>query len=154
MAEPPVITPEMRAAVGVESEPRTWDVERGAVEKFALAVGDTSTLYTDPREARHTPVGAQIAPPTFLRLLKPGPHRAVYDQPLPNVLDGGSEYTFYEPIRVGDTIVVTSALAEVYERSGRLGPMLFRVHEIRYVNQFGELAATQRTTSINYRAEG
>ncbi len=153
MAEPPVVTPELRAAVGVESEPRTWDIERGAVEKFANAIGDPSTLYTDPQAARRTPVGAQIAPPTFLRLLKPGPHRAVYDQPLPNVLDGGSEYTFHEPIRVGDRVTVTSALVDVFEKSGRLGPMLFRVHEIRYMNQFGDLAAIQRTTSINYAGE-
>lgn len=153
MAEPPVITPEMRAAVGVESEPRTWDIERGAVEKFADAIGDASALYTDPHAARNTPVGTQIAPPTFLRLLKPGSHRAVYDQPLPNIVDGGSEYAFHEPIRVGDTITVTVALVDLFEKSGRLGPMLFRVHEIRYVNQFGDLAATQRTTSINYEAE-
>ena len=152
MAKSPLITLEMRAALGVESESIIWEIERGAVEKFASAIGDSNILYTDPSAARHTPVGAQIAPPTFLRLLKPGVHKATYKQSLPNILDGGSEYFFKEHIRVGDTITVTSTLVEVFEKSGKLGPMLFRVHEIKYVNQFGALAAVQKTTSINYEA--
>ena len=141
----------MRAAIGVESESQTWEIERGAVEKFALAIGDSNPLYTDELAARHMRLGAQIAPPTFLRLLKPGPLKAKYEQPLPNVLDGGSKYAFHEPIRVGDRITVTTRLVDAFEKTGRLGPMLFRIHELRYMNQFGELAATQRTTSINYR---
>ena len=145
-----VITDEMRAAVNVPSEARVWDIERGAVAKFANAIGDSSVLYLDEAAARETSVASLIAPPTFLRLLRPGEHTATYAQPLPNVLDGGSQYRYYHPIRVGDRVSVTVTLVELFEKPGRLGTMLFRVHEVRYVNQLDQLVATQRTTSINY----
>ena len=134
----------------MESESRVWEIERGAVAKFARAIGDDSVLYTDEGTASSTESGGLIAPPTFLRLLRPGPHRATYEMPYKNVLDGGSQYRYHVPIRVGDTITVTNTLVEMFEKSGRMGLMLFRVHELRYVNQDGELAATQRTTSISY----
>ena len=150
MPDETVITDQMRAAIGVESESRVWDVERGAVAKFARAIGDDSVLYTDEEEAGKTEAGGLIAPPTFLRLLRPGPHRATYEMPYRNVLDGGSQYRYHVPIKVGDTITVTNTLVEMFEKPGRMGLMLFRIHEQRYVNQNGELAATQRTTSISY----
>ena len=154
MNEPSVITAGMRSAIGVESDPRVWEIEKGAVAKFALAMGDSNPLYSDEAAARRGPYGGLIAPPTFLRLLKPGPpSRAAYDQPLPHVLDGGSQYRFFEPIRVGDRVTVTSTLVEVFEKRGRLGLMLFRVHELRYLNQFEQLAAVQRRTTINYGAQ-
>ena len=53
-------------------------------------------------------------------------------------------------IRVGDRITVTKAIVELTERQGRLGTMLFTTAETRYVNQLGQLAATQRTTGISY----
>ena len=140
----------MRSAIDVESESHVWEIERGAVAKFARAIGDDSVLYTDEEAASKTEAGGLVAPPTFLRLLRPGPHRATYEMPYKNVLDGGSQYRYHVPIRVGDTITVTNTLVEMFEKAGRMGLMLFRVHELRYVNQHGELAATQRTTSISY----
>jgi len=150
LPEESVITDEMRAAIGVESEPGVWPIERGAIEKFANAIGDSSILYTDELAARQTHAGGVIAPPTFLRLLSPGTQTATYKMPYREVLDGGSEYEYFAPIREGDTITSTVQLVEVFEKPGRLGLMLFRINENRYVNQFGELVATQRTTSINY----
>ena len=150
MSEESVITDEMRAAIGVESEPGVWPIERGAIEKFANAIGDSSVLYTDEVAARQTAAGGVVAPPTFLRLLSPGAQNATYKMPYREVLDGGSEYEYHAPIRVGDTITSTVTLVDLFEKPGRLGLMLFRVSEYRYVNQYGQLVATQRTTSINY----
>ena len=150
MPDETVITDEMMSAIDVESESQMWEIERGAVAKFARAIGDDSVVYTDEEAASETEAGGLVAPPTFLRLLRPGPHRATYEMPYRNVLDGGSQYRYHVPIRVGDTITVTNTLVEMFEKAGRMGLMLFRVHELRYVNQHGELAATQRTTSISY----
>ena len=107
-------------------------------------------LYTDEVAARPCAAGGIIAPPTFVRLLSPGAHKATYTIPYREVLDGGSEYEYFAPIRVGDTITSTVTLVDVFEKPGRLGLLLFRINETRYVNQFGQLVATQRSTSINY----
>jgi acyl dehydratase len=148
-----VITDEMRTAVGVESEPATHDVERGAIRRFADAIGDVSPPYRDEEAARNSRHGGLIAPPTFLRSLPAGPHRVELRSPYPEVLDGGSEWEYFEPVRAGDRITVTSRIVELKERSGRLGPMLFVTTETRYVNQSGRVAATQRGTIIHYRPE-
>jgi acyl dehydratase len=145
-----VITQQMRDAVGVESEPVTYDVEKGAIVKFAQAIGDDNPLFNDERAARATRYGGLIAPPTFLRSMGSGRDRTTVESPYSARLDGGSEWEYFEPVRPGDRITVTSSVSEIFEREGRLGNMVFIVRETKYVNQFGQLAAVQRSTGISY----
>ena len=145
-----VITQQMRDAVGVESEPATYEIEKGAIIRFARAIGDTNPLFNDEGAARKTRYGGLIAPPTFLRSVIPRPSKAEFESPYSAGLDGGSEWEYFEPVRAGDRITVTDKLADIYERQGRLGNMLFTVREKRYVNQFDQVVAVERTTGINY----
>ena len=151
MAQESAITQEMRDGVGVESEPVTHLVEAGAIVKFAQAIGDPNPMFNDEEAARKLRHGGLVAPPTFLRSMPAGPARAQVQSPYSASLDGGSEWEYFEPIRPGDRITVTARVVDVFERSGRLGNMLFIVRETRYVNQFGQVAATQRTTGISYQ---
>ncbi len=132
----PIITPAMREAVGRAGAPRTTAIERGAIARFAEAIGDPNHAYPD------------VAPPTFLRSLG----RAVPDLPgaeaLPRVLDGGSEWTYHVPVRPGDEITAVTTLEALAEREGRLGTMLIATYATDYTNQHGELVATQRSTAI------
>ena len=130
MTQESVITQQMRDAVGVESEQITHEVEKGAIIKFAQAIGDTNPLYNDEEAARKTP--------------------PAYENPYPANLDGGSQWEYFHPVRPGDRITVTTKLADLFERPGRLGNMLFSVRETKYVNQFGQTVALQRTTGISY----
>lgn len=151
MMQASVITQEMRAAIGVASEPITHDVEKGAIIKFAEAIGDPNPLFNDEEAARKTRYGGLIAPPTFLRSMRSGPARVHYRGPYSANLDGGSQWEYYEPVRPGDKITVTTTITDISEREGRMGKMLFVTRETRYVNQFGKLAATQRSTGISYQ---
>ena len=146
MTHESAITRQMRDAIGVESEPAVHDVEKGAIVKFAQAIGDPGPAFNDD-DAAH---GGMVAPPTFLRSMLPGPMRAEVRSPYKANLDGGSEWEYFEPIRPGDRITVTTKIADIYERPGRLGNMLFVIRETSYVNQAGTLAAVQRSTGISY----
>ena len=141
----------MRATIDVESEPLTHDVEKGAIIKFAEAIGDTNPIFNDEVAARQSKYGGMIAPPTFLRSMSSGPLKVDVRNPYSANLDGGSEWEYFEPVRPGDRITVTTKIANIYERAGRLGNMLFMVRETNYVNQFGNTVATQRTTGISYQ---
>ncbi|MAF51576.1 MAG: dehydratase [Chloroflexi bacterium] len=141
----------MRAAIDVESEPYTNAVEQGAIEKFARAIGDTNPLFSDEAAARKSRYGGIIAPPTFFRSLRSGPSKVDVQSPYPANLDGGSEWEYFEPVRPGDRITVTTYLANAFERAGRLGNMLFMVRETKYVNQFDTVVALQRSTGISYQ---
>ncbi|HAL47340.1 MAG TPA: MaoC family dehydratase [Dehalococcoidia bacterium] len=141
----------MRAAINVESEPYTNAVEQGAIEKFARAIGDTNPLFSDEAAARKSRYGGIIGPPTFFRSLRSGPSKVDVQSPYPANLDGGSEWEYFEPVRPGDRITVTTYLANAFERAGRLGNMLFMVRETKYVNQFDTVVALQRSTGISYQ---
>ena len=136
MPDSPLITPAMQQAVGTSGEPRIADVERGAIVRFAEAIGDGNPAYPD------------IAPPTFLRSVGlaipplPGAER------VPRVLDGGSEWTYGVPGRPGDSVTFSTTLEALVEREGRMGQMLIVTYRTEYTNQRGEVAATQRNTII------
>ncbi len=148
-----IITPEMRGAIGVESVPVTQEIEKGAIIRFAQAIGDPNPLFTDEAAARRSRYGGIIAPPTFLRSIIAGPPTVEFDIPYSANLDGGSEWEYFEPVRPGDRITHTVRITDVFERQGRLGNMLFVIREGRYVNQFGTLAALERNTGINYEPQ-
>ncbi len=143
-----LVTDEIRKLIGTESEPRVVEVERGAIRRFAEAIGDRNPLFNDEAAARHSRFGGMIAPPTFCRSLGGG----FFNVPLSlaRALDGGSEWEYSEPIRPGDRITVVSRLADIREAAGRMGTMVFIVTETRYTNQFGRLCAIQRSTGIRY----
>ena len=151
MPQESVITQEMRDAIGVESEPLIHEVEKGAIIRFAEAIEDFNPIFHDEEAARRTRYGGLVAPPTFLRSISSGLTKVEARSPYPARVDAGSEWEYFEPVRPGDRIAVTTTIVDISERTGRLGNMLFIVREIRYVNQFGNLAALQRNTRIYYQ---
>ncbi|MCH8205441.1 MAG: MaoC family dehydratase N-terminal domain-containing protein [Chloroflexi bacterium] len=146
-----VITQGMRDAIGAESEPVTYEVEKGALIRFVEAIEDPNPVYSDERAAREARYGGLIAPPTFFDSMISGPMRVPFENPYKGSLEGGSQWRYFEPVRPGDRITVTSRIAEIYERRGRLGSMLFVVREIGYMNQFGKRVAERRRTAIYFQ---
>ncbi len=147
-----IVTDEVLKQIGKMGEPRTYEVERGAIRRFAEAIGDPNPLFNDEQRARETRFGGVIAPPTFCRSM---------GSPIPDVklpalgdsfrgLDGGSDWEYFHPIRPGDRITAQTRLVDLKESEGRLGPMVFITMETTYTNQFGQLCVTQRSTAIRY----
>ena len=144
------VTEEVKKQIGMESESLTAEIERGAIRRFAEAVGDSNPIFNDEAAARHTPFGGMIAPPTFCRSISAAIPDIKLNMPQFRGLDGGSEWEYFEPIRVGDRITVVSKVADLRESAGKLGPMVFITIETSYTNQFGQVCAIQRATGIRY----
>ena len=145
------LTEEMRQqAIGQKSAPHTVDVEKGAIIKFAEAIEDDNPVYNDVEAARESRYGALIAPPTFLRSV--GVDRPTYpfDLPFNRLLDGGSDWEYFHPVRAGDTITAVSEITDINERTGRMGLMIITSIVVTYRNQNDQVAATQTSTSIRY----
>ena len=148
---PSFLTEEMRQqAIGTVSEPRTLEVEKGAIIKFAEAIGDDNPIYSDEAAARGLQYGGLVAPPTFLRSAVAARPDLPFDVPFERVLDGGSEWEYFEPVRPGDRITAVSRIEDITERNGSIGLMLIQTIVITYTNQFDQLVATQTNTSIRY----
>ncbi|MFQ5933522.1 MAG: MaoC family dehydratase N-terminal domain-containing protein [Dehalococcoidia bacterium] len=144
-----LITDEMKKLVGVESEPITYEIEAGHIRQFADAIGDPNPLYTDEAEARKTPYGGIIAPPTFLRYCEANPLPEV-KYPVSRGLDAGSDWEYYQPVYPGDRITAVRKITDFTQKEGRLGPMLFETTEVAYTNQFDEVMAKQIERGISY----
>ena len=140
-----------QAYLGQESPVATMEVEKGHVRSFASAIGDSNPLWTDEIQARKSRYGGLIAPPTFLRTLRTQRlEQLPVEHNLNRLLDGGSTWEYFEPVRIGDRITAVNRVIDIYARAGRLGQMLFVVTETTYTNQLSQVVATQSNTSIRY----
>lgn len=132
----------LKNKVGVEWQPREYEIERGMIRRFARAVGDPNPLWQD---------GA-IAPPTFILAI--GFEQFVDDLmslvPFNAVLMGGTEIECYQSIRLGDVITTIFKIGSLREREGQMGRMAFMTFNSSYKNQRQELVAKCRQMIIGY----
>lgn len=120
--------------------PATYDpVSQHDIRRWAMySIGDDNPLWSDTEYARRTIWGVNIAPPTFLYSVD----TTIVGPGLPGVqwLYGGTEWEFFRPVRVGDTITSRARMTDVKERASKHVPrMLIQVGEIEYHNQRDEL---------------
>ena len=149
---------ELRKYIGTTTAPGINSVERGAIRRYAEAVGDPNPLYDDVEYARRSKYGEIICPPGFfgwpvkvsaaaMEIMAPV-FEAVFKAGLLRILDGGIEYEFFQPVRAGDTLSWYARFADVAEREGKSGKMVFITMEITYINQNGDTVARRGQTFI------
>lgn len=127
----------LRARIGVDGPAVTAQVEAGHVKRFAEAIGDPNPRWQTE------------APPTFLVALAPvSLHLAEAEEYGKGWLNGGNRFEHFAPVKIGDRITATGRVADVYEKPGSTGNLLFIVFETNYVNQDGTLVARLRGTGI------
>ena len=125
------LTEDMRQqAIGVEGAPSTTEVERRAIIKFAEAIEDTNPLWNNEGEARHTRHGGLVAPPTFLRSMQTLRAELPFEVPFDRVLDGGSDWEYFEAVLPGDRITTIDRIEDMRERNGRIGLMVITTAKI------------------------
>jgi acyl dehydratase len=118
------------------------DVKADRIVRYCEAVGETNPLYTDEAAAKKGPYGGLIAPPSFAVTFRNGRN---FFQHIPRYgkrgFDAGKDVEFAAPIRAGDKITLTSAVKEIYDKTGRTGTMVFVVIRSTLTNQKGEVVA-------------
>lgn len=126
----------------MEWEPRSYQIEREMIRRFARAIGDPNPLWQD----------GVIAPPTFVLAIG---FEQFVDEVMSlasfgTVLMGGTELEFYYPIRLGDVITVIFKITSLRERQGKMGEMAFMTFDSTYKSQGQELVAKCRQMVIGY----
>ena len=154
-----MIPEEIKKLIGTSSSPKRYEVEKGAIRRFADAVDDPNPLYHDEQYARKSKCGAIIAPPGFFGWpsnqarnsplavdipmeLESAFERAGY--PLSLVLDGGMEYEFFLPVRDGDILSAVTTVRNLRERSSETGSIIISFLDTTYHNQDKALVAKQQ----------
>ena len=154
--------------VGKRLAPAVVAVERGPVQIFASAVGDDNPVYRSARAAAAAGLDGIPVPPTFV--FASAYWGAFADkQPTPAadaslveliallrngrkgvVLHGEQEFTYHQPIRVGDVLRVNGFVESVKDKPGsdsRPG-MTAMVVRTNYRGATGQLLTTARSTYL------
>jgi len=146
----------LKQYIGKVDPPHLREVEKGAIRRYADAVGDDNPLYYDEEYAKKTKYGCIIAPPGFFGWAKKtisssegliGLIGAMIEAGYAGILDGGMAYDFYLPVRVGDTLVGSPKVADIALKEGKTKMMILRF-ETSYTNQNGDLVAKSYQTLI------
>jgi acyl dehydratase len=154
--------------VGKRLAPAVVAVERGPVQIFATAVGDDNPVYRSAEAAAAAGLDGIPVPPTFV--FASAYWGAFADkQPTPAadaslveliallrngrkgvVLHGEQEFTYHQPIRVGDVLRVNGFVESVKDKPGsdsRPG-MTAMVVRTNYRDATGQLLTTARSTYL------
>ena len=154
-----MIPEEIKKLIGTSGAVKYYEVEKGAIRRFAEAVDDTNPLFQDEEYARKSKYGGIIAPPGFfgwpqkqargspLAVDFPPELEAAFEKagyPLFLVLDGGMEYEFFLPVRAGDILSAITTVRNLRERTGEGGSIIVSFLDTVYHNQAGEMVAKQQ----------
>ena len=153
---------EVTQLIGKTGETVIMEVEKGAIKKFADAVGDRNPLYWDEEYARNSKYGSIVAPPGFLgwplKWERAMPFFSELRQEVidtvtrvgySRILDGGIEFDFFQPVRAGDILASLAQVASIQEREAKGGKMILSITETTYTNQNGTMVAKARQTIIH-----
>ena len=154
------ITLEIRDMVGKEEIFSSLEeLGRASIHRFAVAVADPNPLYYDEEFAQKTRYRGIVAPPTMIfemnnnigdEILEDGGYasRIMLPPPLTSFVRGGNEYEIFQPARPDDEITMKRKIAEIYEKEGKAGTLVFVIVDMKFFNQKEELLGINRETLI------
>ncbi len=155
------ITDDIRGMLNVErDELVSTPISESDIRKWAIAVYWPDTpprQFRDVEYAKTSRWGGIVAPEEFNPFAWPIERREATrlggpqgKGPGQRGMNGGSEATYYTPMRPGDVIRSSTKLVDAYEKTGRLGVMMFLVNETTWTNQNGVKIKVDRKVSIRY----
>lgn len=124
--------------VGEVFDLTTFTIDADKMVAWAEAVGETDPRFLDPSNDDFQ------AHPNFTTHCLSG---RVLPEDFPQIggprgIDGGKAVEIHRPIRAGDELRATTTIADIYDKTGRSGTMVFIVQRMSFVNQRDEPVAT------------
>ncbi|MEK6609098.1 MAG: MaoC family dehydratase N-terminal domain-containing protein [Myxococcota bacterium] len=132
-----------QSLVGRATEPVVWDVEKGHIRAFALAIGDANPVYFDEAAAHAAGLPKIPAPPTFPTALRPRDPREGVAIDWRKLLHGEQSYELLRPLFAGDRISVVARIADVTSKQTKAGVM-----DVLVIETVGTDAATGETIFV------
>ena len=152
-----MIPEELQQYIGKIDPPHVREVEQGAIQRYADAVGNPNPLYYDKEYAQKSRYGSIIAPPGFFGWSAQsvpssegiiGLMTALINAGYYRILDGGISYEFLLPVRAGDILIASPKVKNVNAKEGKSGVMVICEFETSYLNQNGDLVVKATQTLI------
>jgi acyl dehydratase len=159
---PSIITPELRTAIGRQSQGRPLEVLSASdVRRYVDATGDANRLWLDDEFARAAGYRGRLLPPTLVGWVpfsfRESTERANSDPmdlrrqlPLPpgytNVRNAGSETEWIAPVYLGEQLFARSCIVDIIAREGRAGLGIYITQEEQVLNSAEQIVLRRRHT--------
>ncbi len=156
-----LITDEVRAQVGTETEPERnrYPISEEMAFDVADAIEDGNLLYRDAGYASKSRFAGIMCPPlaTWKDIGPPigyfgAGQESHFQVPLPfnsYGLNGGSDWQFLRPAYVGAWITRQFKVLDIFEKQGRSGLLVFVVRQETQTNQLGQVISLAKRVSIH-----
>jgi acyl dehydratase len=136
-------------AIGRSSPPTLNEVEKGAIRRFAEALGDYNPIYYDEEYARALGYPTIVAPATFPASFHSAADlRELLGVGIKSLLHAEQSFDYERPIIAGDRIYVSTRVADVLERQGPAGKMDVAIIEDEGRDEEGNLVFKARRTLV------
>lgn len=143
--EVPVLDPKPNNAF---SRAALNEIERGAIRRFAEALGETNPIYFDEKAARAQGFRDVVAPLLFSLSLRSARTLTPVATPNRTVLTSEQQVEQFEPLCAGDRVAVSTRVVDSSQRPGNTGPIEFITLEEEGRNLDGKLLFRARRTLI------
>jgi len=142
-----------RAVIGKEYPPFAVTVERGRLKDFARALGDLNAFYLDDAVGRASEWGDVIAPPTFAIAFRDeatdtGALLRDLGVDISRLLHGEQAFEIHRQLVPGETYLCRTKVVDIYEKTGKSGPMAFVVRETAVTDRRNEVVVTLRSVTV------
>lgn len=157
------ITDEARRWADREYPSVEFRVDTRDIARYARAIGAHDPVHFDTDAAVAAGYPDVVAPAMFVYVIRMQAYNLVgRDRLEPDgsasddvppletkrAMAGETSLEIGEPIVAGDVITVTKRLVDMYEKSGRSGPLVFVDMEFAFTNHRGQQVAHERFTRI------
>jgi 3-methylfumaryl-CoA hydratase len=147
-----LITDEIKSWIGRSDEPVEFEVSKRDIVKYAIATEQKLQKYITGEEAPPMFLFGADRPLTSMNKLGPDGLRRdslIPELPLKRVMAGGVKKKYYGKIKPGDILTIERTISDIFEKTGKTGPLIFVVYQINVKNQNGELVLQEEQTRIN-----
>lgn len=158
-----LLTDEARGWIGRTYPEQEFTATRDSIRRFAYATRETNPIHFDRDAARAAGYPDVVAPPMYYTVLRTAPYHTVpldalgkdgfTEGDLPPIaftrgMAGESQVRWHAHIIAGDLMRTRKKLADIYEKKGRSGPLVFLVFEFEFRRDSGELTVTERFVRV------
>ena len=143
-----------RTTRGKTLEPLEVEIERGRIRFFASVLGVTDPIHSDVSAARAAGYPDLVAPPSFFTVIDAAINEERQRRREPSaaelvncdyryLLHGDETYEYLGPIYAGDQVVVTTSVADFFDKKGGEMEFVTLVSEVAHADRGVLVRATR-----------
>jgi acyl dehydratase len=138
-----------RTLIGSSVAPFAVEVEKGAIRRFAEAIGESAEIYFDETAARSLGYAGIVAPPTFPTTFRP-PSKPDWVRGLDEgrILAGEQGFRYRRPILAGDRLQCELRLTDVQDKRSSTGTMELMIQDLIVTSASGDVVCVNRRVVI------